>query len=90
MCHHEQTELRDAQTSSGKRCVISLCDPARRRADGETNAIPAFVQVRKVSRPHVAVLSRPRLCTTALCAEIDNSKGAENLVASRLRAKAKM
>jgi hypothetical protein len=32
-----------------------------------------------------------RVCAQlALCAEIENSKGAENLVASRLRAKAKM
>src|SRR6266545_672413 len=84
MCHHEQTELRDAQTSSGKRRVISLCDPTRRRAHGETNAITAFVQLRKVSPPHIAVLSRLRLCTTALCAETANSRDAENLVASRL------
>src|SRR6266568_6423786 len=76
MCHHEQTELCDAQTSSSKRCVISLCDSARRRAHGETNAIAAFVQLRKLSARHVAVLARLRLYTTALCAEIDNSKGA--------------
>jgi hypothetical protein len=77
ICHHEQTELRDAQTSSGKRCVISLRDPARRGAHGETNAIAAFVQLRKVSLPpHVALLSRLRLCTTALYAGTGNSKGA--------------
>jgi hypothetical protein len=79
MCHHEQTELRGAQTSSGKRCVISLCDSARRRAHSETNAIAALVQLRKFSTWHIAVLARLRLCTTALCAEIDNSKArAEN------------
>src|SRR6266487_4170671 len=75
MCHHEQTELCDAQTSSSKRCVISLRDSARRRAHGETNAIAAFVQLRKLSARHAAVLARLRLCTTALCAKIDNSKG---------------
>jgi len=85
MCHHEQTKLRGAQTSSGQRQVVSLRDPARGRAHREANAIATFVQLRKISARHIPVLARLRLCTTVLCEEIDNSEGAEkSAVTSRL------
>jgi len=56
-----------------------LRDSARRRAHGETNAIAAFVQLRKFSARHIAVLARLRLCTTALARKSTTQKArAEN------------